>query len=187
MSHKDYCNAILEAKTQEISQYIQNLNDKFMTSAYSLLRQRSEPRLKEKVKTCNPYSLFQCQHTLGGHIGIHSVAISPDSQTLVSGGGADSYNRRNTLKTWNLGTGAEIHSLEGSHSADINYVAISPDGQHMASGSTDATIAVWDLKTGRQIYSLKGHSGPVFTVAIHPDKPDPQDSDYGDRYCALHK
>jgi WD40 repeat protein len=52
-------------------------------------------------------------------------------------------------------------------------VAISPDGQTLASGSTDKTIKLWELSTGREIRTLKGHSGwwsaGVHSVTISPD------------------
>ncbi|MEZ2286042.1 protein kinase [Microcoleus sp.] len=101
--------------------------------------------------------------TLTGHSDwVRSVAISPDGQTLVSGGGD------NTIKIWNLATGNLIRTLSG-HSSTVFSVAISPDGQTLVSGSVDKTIKIWNLATGNLIRTLSGHSSTVFSVAISPD------------------
>jgi len=55
------------------------------------------------------------------------------------------------------------------HSSSVNSVAISPDGQLLASGSTDDTIKIWNLGSGRLVRTLKGHSSDVNSVAISPD------------------
>jgi len=85
-----------------------------------------------------------------------------------------------------------VHTLKG-HSSSVYSVAISPDGQTLASGSSDKTIKLWNLATGQQnpslsellkpaiaiklwnlatgqqIRTLQGHSGSVYSVAISPD------------------
>jgi len=48
-------------------------------------------------------------------------------------------------------------------------VAISPDGQTLASGSDDKTIKLWNLKTGDLLHTLTGHESYVLSVAISAD------------------
>ena len=66
---------------------------------------------------------------------VHSVAISPDGQTLVSGGD-------DTITIWDLSTGQELGTLT-EHSDEVKSVAISPDGQTLVSGGDDGTIMIW--------------------------------------------
>ncbi|MHC5855588.1 protein kinase domain-containing protein [Nostoc sp.] len=62
-----------------------------------------------------------------------------------------------------------VKTLHG-HSSSVNSVAISPDGQTLASsGSYDETIKLWNLATGEEIYTLIGHFSSVNSVAISPD------------------
>ena len=69
---------------------------------------------------------------------VHSVAISPDGQTLVSGGD-------DTITIWDLSTGQELGILTGhsEHSDEVKSLAISPDGQTLVSGGDDGTIMIW--------------------------------------------
>ncbi|MGD1807128.1 tetratricopeptide repeat protein [Dapis sp. BLCC M126] len=56
-----------------------------------------------------------------------------------------------------------------AHSEGVSCLAISPDGQILASGSYDDTIKLWHLGTGEEIATLVGHSDDVESVAFHPD------------------
>jgi WD40 repeat protein len=56
-----------------------------------------------------------------------------------------------------------------SHTGGVNAVAISPDGQELASGSVDKTVKIWDLRTGELLLTLSGHTSEVWAIAISPD------------------
>ncbi|KAJ2936117.1 hypothetical protein H1R20_g982, partial [Candolleomyces eurysporus] len=94
-----------------------------------------------------------CVFKLQGHIeSVRSVAISPDSKRIVSGSWDD------TIRIWNMETGAQVGEPLLGHGGDINSVAISPDGKLIVSGSDDKTIRIWDAETGMQVgESLRGH------------------------------
>lgn len=61
-----------------------------------------------------------------------------------------------------------VYTLEG-HTSSIRSLAMSPDGQILASGSDDKTLKLWHLATGREILTFKGHSKPVYSVTFSPD------------------
>jgi hypothetical protein len=54
-------------------------------------------------------------------------------------------------------------------SSSVLSVAISPDGQTLASGAADETIKVWKLYSGALLHTITGHSSSVRSVAINPD------------------
>jgi serine/threonine protein kinase len=57
-----------------------------------------------------------------------------------------------------------------AHEKSVLSVAISPDGQTMASsGDGDRIIKLWNLTTGKEIRTLEGHSQKVNVVTISPD------------------
>ncbi len=61
-----------------------------------------------------------------------------------------------------------LRTIEGN-SGPFWTVAVSPDGQTVASGSYDGTIQLRQLNTGQLTGILPGHSGAVWSVAISPD------------------
>ncbi|MEI1374842.1 nSTAND1 domain-containing NTPase, partial [Nostoc sp.] len=62
----------------------------------------------------------------------------------------------------------ELNTLEG-HSSAVISVVFSPDGQRLASASTDKTIKLWDAATGKLLQTLSGHRSVVISVVFSPD------------------
>jgi len=64
-----------------------------------------------------------------------------------------------------------LHTLSG-HSgvlSSVNAIAVSPDGNTLASGGDDKNIKLWDLDTKKVLANLSGHSQPVTSVAFSPN------------------
>lgn len=55
------------------------------------------------------------------------------------------------------------------HAELVNSIAISPDGEILASGSSDKTIKIWHLPTRKLLRTLDGHTDWVNSVAISSD------------------
>ncbi|MDZ7959860.1 MAG: hypothetical protein RMY34_18585 [Aulosira sp. DedQUE10] len=61
----------------------------------------------------------------------------------------------------------EVNRLEG-HEDIVWGVTFSPDGQLLASGSTDRTVKLWQ-RDGTLLQTLKGHNDAVTSVSFSPD------------------
>lgn len=61
-----------------------------------------------------------------------------------------------------------LQTLRG-HAGAVLSVAISPDGQTIASGSSDNNIKIWQLLTGSLLLTMTGHADAVLSVAFSPD------------------
>jgi hypothetical protein len=59
-------------------------------------------------------------------------------------------------------------AFEG-HTATVNGVAFSSDGQAAASGSDDRTIRIWEVASGKLLAVLGGSGGEIYAVAFSPD------------------
>ncbi|MDF5736871.1 MULTISPECIES: serine/threonine-protein kinase [unclassified Nostoc] len=64
-----------------------------------------------------------------------------------------------------------VQTIKG-HSSMVHAIAISSDGQFIASGSNDKTIKLWQVGTGKLVRQLgrwfSGHSNMVHSVAFSP-------------------
>lgn len=107
--------------------------------------------------------------TLEGHQGaVHGVAISPDSQKLVTGG------EDGLIKIWDLAAGLQSSTLPllqtiQAHNNAVLTIAMSPNNQWLASGSWDKTIKIWNLETGELLKTFLGHEQLVDAIAWSPD------------------
>jgi WD40 repeat protein len=104
-------------------------------------------------------------HTLVGHTGlVHSVAWSPNSSRLVTGGSDG------TTKVWKIGPEGvrELWSFSAQESkSGVVGVAFSPDGSRVMAGDADmSALKVWDLgPTGDAEWAnlpAPGHPGAEF-------------------------
>ncbi|MEX0268301.1 protein kinase [Leptolyngbyaceae cyanobacterium UHCC 1019] len=103
----------------------------------------------------------RCLYTLTGHSRwVMAVCISPDGQSVASGGLDDA------IRVWNLETGSLIQTLKG-HTKPVNCLSISPDSRMLASGGDDYTIKLWNLTNGSLLHTLTGHSNDVKSVAFY--------------------
>ena len=89
--------------------------------------------------------------------GIKTMAISRDGLTLAYGMSGNS-----RIEIWDLRRRQRLYTLEG-HLAGVNAIAISPDGETLASSSGDRTLKLWSLKTGKLIQSMGGLGAIVFS------------------------
>lgn len=59
--------------------------------------------------------------------------------------------------------------LQNGHNQRSDGLAFSPDGNSLASASTDSTIRIWDAATGNELRVLRGHAVAVRTVSFSAD------------------
>ncbi|MFB2936017.1 WD40 repeat domain-containing protein [Aerosakkonemataceae cyanobacterium BLCC-F154] len=71
----------------------------------------------------------------------------------------------NDLKVDNISI---IQTLNG-HSGKASSVAVSHDGNTLASGDDDNTIKLWHLGTGELLHTLNGNCGRVLAINVSPD------------------
>ena len=104
----------------------------------------------------------ELKHSLGLEVELHSVAIAPDSQTLIS------VDVNGHIHRWDLETGKLKHTLADRKDTVLS-VFISQDGNTLVSGSLNNQIKIWNLRTGDLKTISTDHPDDVKSIAISPD------------------
>jgi len=84
-------------------------------------------------------------------------SANPNAKLVLASASFDSL-----IKIWDVEKGKCIHSLS-KHSDPVYSVAFSPDGQFLASGSSDHCLHIWSTKDGSLVKTYNG-SGGIFEV-----------------------
>lgn len=121
--------------------------------------------------------------TLPGHKAeIFALAFDLDGKRLATA-------EDGTVRVWNMVSGQElltipdpdtflnyyilsaetIESSVGTLLATDNSIALSPDGNRLAIGSSDGTVKVWDAVSGQKLLTINAYPGQVWMVSFSPD------------------
>jgi WD40 repeat protein len=107
---------------------------------------------------------------LTGHGGIVVfLEVSSDGSVIASGArsiGLETWGKDNTIRIWDLQTGAVRHVLE--HDAWIRSMALSADGSVVVS-TTDEEVRVWDAERGTLSAAFDPRPGGLAPDEQHPE------------------
>lgn len=93
---------------------------------------------------------------------LHTLAFSPDSKLIATGG------NRGVIKIWDTENRKELHSWE-AHREWIRSLRFSPNGKILASGSSDNTIKLWNVKDAQLLRTMEGHLNKVTQISFSPN------------------
>jgi WD40 repeat protein len=126
-----------------------------------------QTRTGRPLRTIRPIK-SQGQLVFGGQQAlITSVALTADAGTLVTCSGGRDFGDRQ-VRVWDTQTGALRREFSRPQSAG-RFVALSPDGNTVATNGTGKSIALWDVKTGRLVRELPGHPHPPQSAMFSAD------------------
>ncbi|KIK35887.1 hypothetical protein CY34DRAFT_46773, partial [Suillus luteus UH-Slu-Lm8-n1] len=94
---------------------------------------------------------------------VNAVAVFPDRRRMITG------SDDRTLRLWGLETGVVLKKMEG-HSREVSALAVSRDGQMIASSDRGGELIAWHGETGESlIQPIKAHSEGINTVDFSLD------------------
>jgi WD40 repeat protein/serine/threonine protein kinase len=94
---------------------------------------------------------------------VSGVSFTPDSRILATGG------NEGTAKLWDVATQREIVTLKG-HLRSVHAVAISPDGNRLATAAGGAeSVKLWDMRTHQELITLASESAIMVGLVFSPD------------------
>ncbi|HUF39251.1 MAG TPA: WD40 repeat domain-containing protein [Anaerolineales bacterium] len=102
------------------------------------------------------------ERSLQGHTApIEGLAAAPGGVLITT-------SQDNTLRVWDLDTGAELRRLSAEAGPSITGghtgVAWSPTGDRLATAGSDGALRVWDAETGQLLWSAAAHVGSATGV-----------------------
>jgi WD40 repeat protein len=93
---------------------------------------------------------------------VTGLAVSADDTVVVAASSVDA------LHFWSLTETSKPPTLV-AHDDVVFCVALSPNGELVASGGWDHIVWIWDSHTMKQLRALEGHTGTIVSVAFSPD------------------
>jgi WD40 repeat protein len=92
----------------------------------------------------------------------HAMVFTPNGQTLITG------TDNGKIQIWDWPNGYLKQTLAGHHYA-IECLAVSADGEYLASTSDDTTLRKWHLASGKQVFSTLSATYKAKPLTIDPD------------------
>ena len=129
----------------------------------SALRQRLSRRPTAKLWTLDG----ALERTFAVGRQVLCVAALPDGVHFVVGLVVKRGRRREQVRLYHV-DGTLVHTFTG-HTRSVIAVAVTPDGQHIISGSDDNLVKVWSVATKSLVSTCVGHTDYVRAVAAMPD------------------
>lgn len=68
-----------------------------------------------------------------------------------------------------VGQGAKNFVVQTGHSAEVNLLKFSNNGNIFASSGLDNNIVLWDLESGKQLRTLSGHTSNIKSLVFTPN------------------
>lgn len=105
----------------------------------------------------------------------HSLAISPDSQSIAVGGGKSDLGvgiEPAAIQFFSLVTGLQTYQLQvrdpcrATRVHDMNF---SGDGGFLAAACNDGAVILWSLGTNEEVQQLRSGGSCAYRVKFHPD------------------
>ncbi|KAG0014915.1 hypothetical protein BGZ80_010150 [Entomortierella chlamydospora] len=101
----------------------------------------------------------ECIHVLEHSEGVSYVVYLPQGDKIASAS-------NNVVQIWDATSGSCINTLEG-HEGYIITLVLSPQGDKIATASSDNTIRIWDISTGNCIRTMESQ-GSIRCIAYSP-------------------
>src|SRR5262249_54356641 len=97
---------------------------------------------------------------------VRFAAFSPDGNTLAV---VVHLLGQSTIQLWDVSAAKMRSAPLRGHQGFVEWVAFTPDGKVMATGSWDKTVKLWDAATGQELATLAGHTNVIYYGTFAPD------------------
>jgi WD40 repeat protein len=160
---KDYSVRIWNIDTPHLSKVF-NLHTEPVTSAFLDVSNKFliSASLDGTIRITNLFDNKKSNLVKVG-VPIYDLQVSKDNKYFYAA------IKGNIVKKYETaGKNLEVETYAG-HTDEVNAIELSPDGNFMATASSDKTIMIWDLSTGKSIKKLLGFEWKVTSIKYSSD------------------
>ena len=102
-----------------------------------------------------------------GSVVVLGIAVTPSGETIYTRAGHSAQDCE--IRCWTSDLRLRGAILATAPEYQVACLAISPDGQTLASGAGDRLVRLWDVNSHLQTAVLRGHTDSVASVDFSPD------------------
>ena len=95
------------------------------------------------------------------------MALSDDGNILAVGSNIFT-ETENAIRLWDTRNGQLLGVCKG-HTEGVMRLAFSPDGETLASASSDSTLRFWNVRTQQELLSIQRLADPIRDILFSPD------------------
>ena len=97
---------------------------------------------------------------------VNALVFSADGQSLYAAGGQP--GQFGEWRQWTVADGTLVRAVEGHRDA-LYAMALSTDGNWLATGSYDYGIQLWDPRTGKSVRTISANQGSITALSFRPN------------------
>jgi WD40 repeat protein len=90
---------------------------------------------------------------------VRSIVVSNDDQLVYSG------DRNGELRVFPIAHDGE--EIKAQQPGSVHVIALSPNGETLATGGSDKIVRLWNAKTLSQRLPLEAHNGPIYGLSFN--------------------
>ena len=121
------------------------------------------------IKLWNPTTRsLKAEFPADADFGFGTALALSDNGNVLAVGSNPITETENAIRLWDTRSGKSLGVCKG-HTQGVRWLALSPDGETLASASDDSTLRFWNVQTQQELLSTQRLDDPIREILFSPD------------------